>query len=83
MHATNVRDKPYKAIGAGGDNMEIAVATVYHIDVHVAGFRVGDERQLIAAVNPGLVGRRPAEPTAQEMRTHVTVNDVHSIALAR
>ena len=76
---------PYKAIGTGSDNMEVtvAVSTVYHIDVHVAGFRVRNERQVIAALNPGLVRRRSAEPTAQEMRTYVTVNDVHSIALAR
>ncbi len=37
----------YKAVGTGCDNMDVTVATstVYHIDVHVAGFRVRDERR--------------------------------------
>ena len=68
---------PYKAIRTRSHYVEVAVTTVYNINIHIACFRVGYEGNIV--MDPGLIGGA-TEPTAQKMRPHVMVDDVVSIA---
>ena len=64
---------PYKAaVRTCRNYVEVAVKTVYNINIHIACFKVAYEGNIL--MNPGLIRRAP-EPTAQKMRPYVMMDD--------
>lgn len=70
---------PYKSVGTCGEDAEMIAASIQHVDIHEASFRIGNEMKIFRISCPGLVGGA-MEESAEKVRFHVPIDDVKIIA---